>query len=435
LAAIKNSYENIRNCRISGSSNIGTILDLGNQPLANALKKLPNDPEEKFPLTLMFCHDSSLVQLRETVDKKVLFTNYIWVTGTSASTRQYAKVFFERAIEKTEISHDDLIVEIASNDGTFLKPFIQNGYNNVLGVDPAINIVSVANQQGVRTLDSFWDRQVAQDIVSKLGSAKIVMARNVIPHVSELHDVVEGIEHCLRDDGVAIIEFHNAGQILQDLHYDSIYHEHLCFFSIKSISCLFEQYDLLPFHIDPSPISGGSYVIFFSKKKREQSKYYLKAVEEEEELGVNEARSWVLFAKTCYEHRKMSREIAESSAGKTVLGFGASARSSTYLNFCGFGTDHMQAIIDNNPMKHGLYPPGSSIPIVSFNKGMDMKPDLIFILAWNFRDEIVQECRSKGYRGEFLVPFPNDPYYYGLVNEIYQKKLIRPFYYKAGTLF
>jgi len=409
---MKNMYENIQNCRISGSSNLTVILEFGDQPLANALKKAPDEIEDKFPLTLMFCPDSSLVQLKETINKEVLFSNYTWVTGTSPTTQDYASLFFQRAIEVAKPNSDDLIIELASNDGTFLMPFLKYGYHNVLGIDPAKNIARVANQRGVRTLDRFWDKGVAQEIVAKFGNAKIVIARNVIPHVSELQDVISGIEYALRGDGVGIIEFHYAGQILQELHYDSIYHEHLCYFSLKSITYLLALYGLIPFHIDTSPISGGSYVIYFSKKKRQQSEKYLNLFEKESLIGVNEIQAWKKFSEKCYEHRKKSMDIAESFSYKTVLGFGASARSSTYLNFCGFDSTRIHAIIDNNPIKQGMYAPGNSIPIVSLGKGMQMNPDLIFILAWNFRDEIVNECRMNGYKGEYLAAFPDSPYYF-----------------------
>jgi len=405
-------YTNIQKCRISGSNNLITILEFGKQPLANALKKELDVTENKFPLTLMYCPESSLVQLKETIDKEVLFSNYTWVTGTSPTTRDYARLFFQRAVETVKPDSNDLIIEIASNDGTFLMPFLQHGYHNILGVDPAKNIATVANQQGVRTLDRFWGKEISEEIVSKFGNAKIVIARNVIPHVSELHDVIAGIKHVLEDNGIGIIEFHYAGQILQELHYDSIYHEHLCYFSIRSISYLLALYNLVPFHIDTSPISGGSYVIYFSRKKRPQSENYSNLLKKEDLIGVNDIQTWEAFAKSCYAHREKSIDIAASFSSKTVLGFGASARSSTYLNFCGFDSAHIKTIIDNNPLKQGMYSPGSSITIVSLERGIQMNPDLIFILAWNFRDEIVKECRANGYKGEFLVAFPQSPYYF-----------------------
>jgi hypothetical protein len=304
----------------------------------------------------------------------------------------------------------DLIIEIASNDGTFLKPFLEHGYHNAIGVDPAQNIVDIARRQGVRTICRFWGREISQEIVSAKGHAKVVIARNVIPHVSAIHDVVAGIAHALGDSGVGIVEFHYAGRILEELHYDAIYHEHLFYFSMKSIALLLALFDLIPFDLETSPISGGSYVIYFSKKRRQPSKAYLNLVQEEELSGVNEIGSWQAFAKACHRHREKSIDMAKRFASKTVIGFGASARSSTYLNFCGFGAADIKAIIDNNAFKQGKYSPGSSIPIVDLHKGIKMDPDLIVILAWNFKDEIVQELRAAGYKGEFMVPFPRSPH-------------------------
>ncbi|MCP4160221.1 MAG: class I SAM-dependent methyltransferase [Deltaproteobacteria bacterium] len=404
-------YSNIKKCRISSSDNLISILELGKQPLANELKREPEEAQKTYPLTLTYCPESSLIQLKETVNKEILFSNYTWVTGTSSTTIDYANLFFQKAVEIAAPDKSDLIIEIASNDGTLLMPFLQNGYKNVLGVDAASNIVEIANQRGVRTKNSFWNKDVSDEIRSKLGEAKIVFARNVIPHVSELHDVVSGIENMLGDDGIGIIEFHYAGQILQELHYDSIYHEHLCYFSIKSMEFLLGLFGLIPFHIDISPISGGSYVIYFSKRERQKSKDYTKLIEKEKRIGVNDVKAWFNFAEKSYDHREKSRKIAESFLSKTVVGFGASARSSTYLNFCGFDSSHINAIIDNNKLKNGKYSPGSSIPIVNFEKGMGMNPDLIFILAWNFRDEIVRECRESGYEGDFFVAFPENLYF------------------------
>lgn len=405
-------YEKIKKCRISGSSNLVDILDLGSQPLANSLKKNADDHEEKIPLSISLCPDSSLVQLNETVDKEILFNNYLWVTGTSSSVRKYADVFFKRVSDIVDLKSRDLIIEIASNDGTFLKPFIRSGFRNVIGVDPAKNVAQKANRNGVKTLCEFWGHGISEEIAHRYGRSKIVIARNVIPHVSELEDVMAGIENILQDKGVGMIEFHSAGKILEDLQYDSIYHEHLCYFSIQSISYLLNRFNLIPFHIDESPISGGSSVIYFSKNFRSRTQELIQHTENEQKKRINELESWMIFAQRAEEHKRKTLQIISSIENKRIIGFGSSARSQTYLNYCGIDKSVIQGIIDNNQMKQGLFTPGSTIPILSFHKGMQMSPDLVFILAWNFRDEIVQECRDNGYRGAFCVPFPNEPYFF-----------------------
>lgn len=405
-------FNTIAKCRICGSGDLTEVFDLGLQPLANSLKETPNDKEDKFPLSISYCPDSSLLQLNETIDKEVLFDHYVWVTGTSAIARSYANVFAERIIEILGLENEDFIVEIASNDGTFLKPFIEKGFRKVLGVDPARNVAENANKRGIRTVPEFWSSALANELIAEFGNAKVVIARNVIPHVSELLDVIAAIELMLREDGVGVIEFHDAGKIQRDLHYDSIYHEHLCYFSIESMTHLLKRFELNPFHIEESHISGGSWVIFFSKKVREKSAELDQAVRIEDDCNVNHLSAWQDFARRAAGHRQKTLEIFDSLKGKKVVGFGSSARSQTYLNYCEVEPSHMSAIIDNSPLKQGLFTPGSSIPIVNLETGLGLKPELIFVLAWNFRDEIVKECLSAGYDREFLVPFPNEPYFF-----------------------
>ena len=408
---LEKKYEIINRCRISERELID-VLHLGEQPLANSLKNNQKNSEEKFPLSISFCEESSLLQLNETVDKEVLFDHYVWVTGTSKTTQRYANAFADRLISNLDLKQEDFIIEIASNDGTFLNPFLTKGYNNVLGVDPAKNIAEIANRNGINTLQEFWSSSLANQIVADSGQAKVLFARNVIPHVSELLDVMKGIKFVLKDDGVGIIEFHDAGIILKELHFDGIYHEHLCYFSIESMTYLLNRFALHPFHIEKSPISGGSRVIYFSKAKRQKTPDLQEAVIEENSNKVNKLSSWKDFAKRTITHRKETLDILESLNGKTIIGFGSSARSQTYLNYCGINSEQINAIIDNNPLKQGMYAPGSSIPIVDFEQGMALNPDLIFILAWNFRDEIVKQCNMYGYTGDFLVPFPNKPYFH-----------------------
>lgn len=406
---MRNKFEISSVCRISRSNNIVDILHLGEQPLANSLMDKPTDSEFKIPLTLAYCLESSLLQIKETVDKEILFSNYVWVSGTASATRKYAKIFTQKIIDLAHLKLNDLVVEIGSNDGTFLKPFIESGYMNVIGVDPAANISEMANAGGICTLTQFWGKKTAERVANEYEKAKVIIARNVIPHVSELHDVIGGIEYLLRDDGIGVIEFHYGGNILEGLQYDSIYHEHLCYFSIKSIIYLLKLLNLVPFHADISPISGGSIVLYFSKNSRRQSEAFVQLVQNENFNKINEIETWEHFAKKCLQHKEKSLESISSFSNKTIVGFGASARSSTYLNFCGINYKQIKGVIDNNPIKQGKFTPGSSIPIVSFQDGLKMEPDIIFIFAWNFKDEIIRKCKEDGYKGNFLVAFPNEP--------------------------
>ena len=407
---MNNNYETLKECRISNSKNLIEVLDLGLQPLANSLKKKQFDNEDRYPLSLSFCEKSSLLQLNETIKKEILFDSYVWVTSTSSTAQNYSQTFYRNAIKNTQLDkNNDLIIEIASNDGTFLKPFVNNGFRKVFGVDPAQNISELANRNHIQTINEYWTEELAENLLKNHGSAKLVFARNVIPHVSQLHSVVSGIERILDDNGVGIFEIHDANTIFNELHYDSVYHEHLCYFTIKSITYLLNKFNLHPFEIERSPISGGSFVIYFSKKKKAPSKNLDLAILNEEKTKVNELISWKNFALKVENHKSEMRKIISSFSGKKIIGFGSSARSQTFLNFCNFNEKNIDLIIDNNSMKQNLYSPGTNIKIVDFKNGIKTDPDVIFILAWNFKDEIIKECKEAGYKGEFIVPFPSNP--------------------------
>ena len=404
------NFETINECRISNSKDLTKVLDLGLQPLANSLKKKQFDNEDKYPLTLSFCEKSSLLQLNETIKKEILFDSYVWVTSTSSTAKNYSETFFSNIKKNINLNKEnDLIIEIASNDGTFLKPFIKDGFKKVLGVDPAQNISELANKNNIKTINDYWSKDFADNLQKEYGSAKLVFARNVIPHVNKLNSVVSGVENILDENGVGVFEIHDANIIFNELHYDSVYHEHLCYFTLKSITYLLNKFNLYPFEIKRSPISGGSFVIYFSKKKKPQSKALELEISKEEKNKINDTSSWIEFATKVEKHKEEMINIISGFSKKKIIGFGSSARSQTFLNFCGFDQNNLDLIIDNNPLKQNLYSPGSNIKIVNFQTGIKSKPDAIFILAWNFKDEIIKECKQAGYEGNFIIPFPSRP--------------------------
>ena len=404
------NYDKIIKCRISDSKKLTNILDLGIQPLANSLKKKQFDKEDKYPLSISYCEESSLLQLNETIKKELLFDRYVWVTSTSSTAKNYAKIFYQNVMKEVKLDKsNDLVIEIASNDGTFLKPFINNGYKKVIGVDPAKNICDLANKNNIKTINDYWSKECSINLQKTYGKAKLVFARNVIPHVSELNSVVEGVEKILSDDGIGVFEIHDANVIFDELHYDSIYHEHLCFFTFKSISFLLNKFNLYPFEIKRSPISGGSFVIFFSKTEKNTKKNIELAKINEYRSKVNHVNSWKKFAIKAEDHRIKIKEIIKFFDGKKIIGFGSSARSQTFLNYCNLNEKNIDMIVDNNPLKQNLYSPGTNIKIVNFETGLKSNPDIIFILAWNFKEEIMKQCRLAGYDGKYIIPFPNDP--------------------------
>jgi hypothetical protein len=371
------------------------------------LRKSLDEEVPTAPLKLVQCQECSGVQLTATVDPKYLFDHYVWVTGTSATARSYSDYFCSEVLKRAN-PDARFIVEVASNDGTFLRRFKEKGLS-VLGVDPAKNIAQNANENGIPTLPEFFNEEVAQDIFNEKGNADIVFARNVIPHVKEIHSIIKGLSDLAGDQGTVVIEFHYAKVIVDELHYDSIYHEHLYYYSLKSLNNLLLQYGLHPFDAFPSPISGGSLVLFYSKEKKERSQFLTELLETENSVGLNELGTWLKFAENSVEHAKeLKQKVLEDSKSGKLIGYGASARSSTMLNFAGIGCDLIDCIIDRNPIKQGLYTPGTDIPIVSYEEGIKKAiGGSIILLAWNFEEEIVTDLRASGFQGDIIVPLPN----------------------------
>ena len=409
---MNNIYTTIESCRLCEANELRDILDLGDQAPANSLYRNVEEAPPSVPLRLIFCENCSTVQLGEDVDPSYLFSQYLWVTGTSKTAENYSYKFTNEALAKIDSQSikNPYVVEIASNDGTFLKRFIEKDCK-VLGVDPAKNIVDLAVKNCIPTICNFFTVDLANEIIKRDGKADIIFARNVIPHVKQIHSVIDGISTLLKNDGVGIIEFHNAGLVLDELHYDYIYHEHLFYFTLRTISGLLQRYGLNVFDVMYSPISGGSWVIYFSKTKKSKSDKLIELEKQEEENELNSYNRWKEFSEKVESHSEKLKKIVFSSNEK-IPAYGASARSSTLLNYCGITSDHISVVIDKNPLKAGLFTAGSNIPIISFDEGLleIKKTNKILLLAWNFQDEIINELRESGFLGEFIIPLPGDPY-------------------------
>ena len=400
----------IDQCRVCASDAIDPLLNLGRQPLANSLRRDPTEILSEFPLEICRCGACGTIQLTETVTPEILFKQYVWVTGTSEGARSYSNVFCDRLVARCRPGPLH-VVEVASNDGTFLRRFAERG-DRVLGVDPAQNIAALAQQDGIPTVPEFFGLDVARHLVAEHGEADAVFARNVIPHVANANDVVAGMAHCLCADGTGAIEFHRADVILDELHYDSIYHEHLFYHSLHSIGTLLDRVGMMAFDVTVSPTSGGSLVVYFSKSKRERGAEYDAMLVRERDLGVTSAEPWKKFGERCRRHRDTLTSLVETrcAQGKRLIGYGASARSSTLLNFCGIDSRHLEVIADRAPLKHNTYNPGTDILVVPPDQAFARKPDVVLLLGWNFRDEILGQIHAEqGWSGEVIVPLPGEP--------------------------
>lgn len=400
-------YKNIKKCRLCNSGSLIKILNLKDQPSSNALRSSLRVKEKIIPLSIVFCKNCKVVQLSSTANPKYLFNHYVWVTNTSQSARNYSKIFCNRVIQKSK--NNSFIVEIASNDGTFLKPFKKKN-RRVLGIDPAKNIAKIARKEGIETIPSFFNVKCADKIKKKYGSADVIFARNVIPHVKDILSVIQGMYNLLSREGTGIIEFHYSKIIQDELHYDSIYHEHLFYFTVNTLTSLCKKYGLFAFDADKSPISGGSIVLYLAKSQKKKSKKLQTLIDEENLKKVNTLLKWKSFAKKSIKHSKNFKlKIEKLSKSYNIIGYGASARSSTLLNFCNINSKIIKKIVDKNKLKKNKFTPGSSIKILDYNDIIKKIPNynLVVILAWNFKKEIIADLKRNGFKGKFLIPLPN----------------------------
>lgn len=401
-----NSYVAVQHCHLCGSEDLHLVVDLGNQPLANALVDGPGREEIRYPLRVIRCSDCSLLQLDINVDPEVLFSQYVWTTGTSLSTIAYCRELASRihaAVDKPQAR----VLEMASNDGTLLREFQQLGAS-VFGVDPAANIAKVANERGIPTLPSFFTSEVAALIEAEHGPFDVSIARNVMSHVVEPRDSAAALARVLAPGGYAFVEFHSASTILSELHYDSIYHEHTFYHSLHSMSALLRDAGLQSLDVWPSPISGGSWVLVARKGAREhqQSPALKRELAREVELGILDGSQWRKFSADVQRHRDSALEAIKAYSGGVVVGYGASARSSTLINYWGLGRDDIVSIADANPLKQGLLSPGSGIPIVAPDEAIGARPDCVLVFAFNFVDEIRDRLVNDGWHGDIIIPFP-----------------------------
>jgi hypothetical protein len=402
----------LKTCRCCGSAKLSPFFDLGRQPFANSLLKTEDQPEESYPLALTFCDDCHLVQLTYTADPEVLFSNYVWVTGTSSTARRQAVKFCDDVLARFPAGkRPRLVVEVASNDGTFLRPFIDRDVP-VLGVDPAKNVVDQANKDGIPTRCDFFNEESAKAMLAERGPADVVIVRNVLPHVAALHSVVKGVAVLIGATGFAAIEVHYGRKIQEGLQYDSIYHEHLCYFTVETIGRLLAIHGLEMVDLDEGPINAGALIVYARQKGAAKTPTVQRFLEGEATASTNALASWRSFAERAFRHRDELNAIldAELAAGRKIVGYGASARSSTMLNFCGIDGRKLVDIADAAPSKQGCFTAGTRIPIRAPEQVFAAIPDTVLLLAWNFRPEIMGILRDRfHFRGKVIHPLPNKP--------------------------
>ena len=376
-------------CRSCGSSSLVPMLDLGVTPLADRLMndKTLREPEPVCPLTVVMCRDCSLVQIRETVDPRVLFgADYPYYSSVSEGLLRHFAGTAAAARKRRPVDASSLVVELASNDGYLLKNYVQDGVP-VLGIDPAPGPVEVARKRGVDTLHAFFTRELAAELANSGRQADILHANNVLAHVADTNGFVAGIALVLKEDGLAVIECPYVRDLVDHCEFDTIYHQHLCYFSVTALDALFRRHGLVLVDVERVAIHGGSLRLFVARQGSPNAA--VKAIlAEERELGLDGPAYYESFAERVRTLRTRLRDLVGQlkADGARIVGYGAAAKACTLLAYTGIGADQLECLVDKSTFKQGWYFPGNHLPVRSPDWLLESQPEYTLILPWNFAD-------------------------------------------------
>ena len=399
-------------CQLCGSKSISLILSLAPTPLANAF--IPESELDKkqayFPLDVFQCKDCHHVQLVDVVDPSVLFENYVYISGTSPAFVKHFEDYAAKICDQFEPSPGSLVVDIGSNDGTSLGFFKKRGYE-VLGIDPAQDIAANATAAGVETLPAFFSPDLAASILSDRGHASVVTANNVFAHAEDLYSIAVGIADLLAPDGLFTFEVSYLVDVFQDVLFDTIYHEHMAYHAVGPMRRFFDRAGLELFAAERVSSHGGSLRGYVQKKNgpRPADGSVDSLVQLENELGLDDTATLREFGSRIDGLRGRFKHVLQEllDAGNTIAGYGAPAKATTLLHHFGIEPGTLDYIIDDSPLKQGLYSPGQHIPVISSKILAEDPPDILVILAWNFAEVIMKNNAGFAERGgRFLVPVP-----------------------------
>ena len=399
-------------CRTCGSKNLKLILDLGKTALVNDFLKPEEVPGYKIslPLRVVLCTDCSLVQLADTVDPKILYSHYAYVTSTSKTMDTHLNKMMTHLLSTARLGAGSKVLEIASNTGVFLKKFKEQGCD-VLGVEPAGNIADVAQATAIPTRKEFFNKANAEKLRAEWGTADLILGRHVFAHIDDLRDLIAGLEQVSHPETLIAFEVPYVVDFFEHTEYDTIYHEHLSYISVASIDALVKNSPFALSRVDHYPIHGGS-ILFHLRHRTSKAAPHAsvaQALEKERQMKLADPVTWQAFAERVAHIRTELPALLRrlKAEGKRIIGYGASAKGNTLLNTCGITTKELDYIIDNTPFKQNKIAPGSWVPVRPPECLLADQPDYALLLAWNFAPEIIKretEFQKRG--GRFIVPIP-----------------------------
>jgi len=395
-------------CRAAG---LLPILSLGKTPLANRLLDAEQlqRPEPRHPLNLAMCRRCTLLQITEAIPPEQLFRDYVYFSSYADTAVVHAQRLTAQLISQRRLGKSSLVVEVASNDGYLLRHYRQAGIP-VQGVEPAANVAAVAEREhGIPTWRAFFDRSLARQIRQARGPADVVHGHNVLAHVANLNGFVAGLRHLLKPSGIIVIEVPYVRDLIDSVQFDTIYHEHRCYFSLTALDHLARRNGLLVMDVERIAIHGGSLRLVLGRQGNATSARVAELRNEEAAWGIGSAGAYRRFGKRVDILRHDLRTILErlKSQGMRIAAYGASAKGSTLLNYCGISSATIDFVVDRNPVKQQRYTPGTRLKIYDPSKLLSEQPDYVLLLTWNFADEILQQqadYRRQG--GRFIIPVP-----------------------------
>ena len=397
-------------CRIC-QAGYDPFISFGKMPIANGFLTPDRFSEEYFfELRVGFCSNCNMVQLVEQPDRERMFhEDYPFFSGTSKAMGIHFQEFANHVIEEYLLDDDPFVVEIGSNDGIMLAHFAKASFLH-LGIEPSSNVAQVAKDQGINTITEFFDEELARKIVSQYGQADAFLGANVMCHIPYLHSIVAGIEILLKPDGIVMFEDPYLGDIIQKTTYDQIYDEHAFLFSVRSIQYLFKKYGMEVIDVEPQETHGGSMRYIIARDgARSVSENVYNQLEKENKLGLNKSKTYEFFRRNC-EHSRDSlmallNDIKEQ--GKRIVGYAATSKSTTIINYCGITTDHIEFISDTTPVKQGKFSPGAHIPVCPYEDFVANYPNYALLFAYNHAREIMaKEEKFIQSGGKWIVYVP-----------------------------